>query len=117
MSNQERIVKYSFLTGLREFIEDRKELSWPVPPARDGTTGPFREQALETIQRLERMRTCLYDLIKARDDVGGEDGEWVFLATGLIDTLRTALTDPEPLRHYQAAAAFIKEVEEAKRHL
>ena len=117
MSNQERIVKFSFLTGLREFIEDRKELSWPVPPARDGTTGAFREQALETIQRLERMRSCLYDLIKARDDVGGEDGEWVFLANGLIDTLREALPNPEPLRHYQAAAAFIEEVGKAKRQL
>ena len=107
------------MIGLRDFIEDRKKLesSWPVPPARDGSMRAFREQALETVQRLERMRSSLYDLIKARDDIDGEDGTWVYLANGLIDTLREALTNPEPLRHYEAAAAFNEEVEKARRQL
>ena len=77
----------------------------------------FREQVLETIQRLERMRSSLDALIKARDDTDGKEGTWVYLANGLIDTLREALTNPEPLHHYQAAAAFNEEVEKARRQL
>ena len=104
---------------LREFIEDRGRLeaSWPVPPARDGSTRAFQGQALEAIQLLERMRTTLQDLIKARGDADGEDGSWVFLANGVIDTLRDALNAPEPLHHYQAAADFLEEVDKAKRLL
>ena len=63
------------------------------------------------------MRSSMDDLIKARDDSDGDGGTWVWLANGLIHSLQDAFNHPEPLRHYQAAAAFNEEVEKARRQL